>query len=123
MRICLVARAGLELVTFRSQSRRFSSTPHMSTKPLYIFLFTLQLSNLPRYTPPVPEHHSQEHPPDPFHISCPSHCLHFNHLSHNTLPQTLPTPQDSNIPPFFHPTIRPSRHPVIPSSRHPAIPP
>ena len=31
MRICLVARAGLELVTFRSQSRRFPSTPHMST--------------------------------------------------------------------------------------------
>ena len=30
-RICLVARAGLELVTFRSQSRRFPSTPHMST--------------------------------------------------------------------------------------------
>ena len=32
MRISLVARAGLELVTFRSQSRRFPSTPHMSTK-------------------------------------------------------------------------------------------
>ena len=31
MRICLVARAGLELVTFRSQSRRFPTTPHMST--------------------------------------------------------------------------------------------
>ena len=31
MRICLVARAGLELVTFRSQSRRFPSTPHMKT--------------------------------------------------------------------------------------------
>ena len=30
MRICLVARDGLELVTFRSQSRRFPSTPHMS---------------------------------------------------------------------------------------------
>ena len=30
--ICLVARAGLELVTMRSQSRRFPSTPHMSTK-------------------------------------------------------------------------------------------
>ena len=29
LRICLVARAGLELVTFRSQSRRFPSTPHM----------------------------------------------------------------------------------------------
>ena len=37
MRICLVARAGLELVTFRSQSRRFPSTPHMSTCPwMYI---------------------------------------------------------------------------------------
>ena len=32
MRICLAARAGLELVTFRSQSRGFPSTPHMSTK-------------------------------------------------------------------------------------------
>ena len=32
MRICLVARAGLELVTFRSQSRRFPSTPHMSCR-------------------------------------------------------------------------------------------
>ena len=30
-RICLVARAGLELVPFRSQSRRFPSTPHVST--------------------------------------------------------------------------------------------
>ena len=27
-----MARAGLELVTFRSQNRRFPSTPHMSTK-------------------------------------------------------------------------------------------
>ena len=26
-----LARAGLKLVTFRSQSRRFPSTPHMST--------------------------------------------------------------------------------------------
>ena len=31
-RIYLVARAGLERVTFRSQSQRFPSTPHMSTK-------------------------------------------------------------------------------------------
>ena len=31
LRICLVARGGLKLVTFRSQSRRFPSTPHMST--------------------------------------------------------------------------------------------
>ena len=30
-RICLVARAELELVTLRSQSRRLPSTPHMST--------------------------------------------------------------------------------------------
>ena len=37
MRICLVARAGLELVTFRSQSRRFPSTPHMST----LFMFAV----------------------------------------------------------------------------------
>ena len=29
--VCLVARAGLEFVTFRSQSGRFPSTPHMST--------------------------------------------------------------------------------------------
>ena len=51
MRICLVARAGLELVTFRSQSRRFHSTPHMSTfnidygrkavHCIYIFLYVL----------------------------------------------------------------------------------
>ena len=33
-RICLVARAGLELVTFRSQSRRFPATPHLITTRL-----------------------------------------------------------------------------------------
>ena len=37
-RICLVARAGLELVTFRSQSRRFPSTPHMSTNSQKYFI-------------------------------------------------------------------------------------
>ena len=47
MRICLVTRAGLELVTFRSQSRRFPSTPHMSTnitenmKANYYDIYTL----------------------------------------------------------------------------------
>ena len=45
-RICLVARARLELVTFRSQSRRFPSTPHMSTTSWIIRTYMIMYNHI-----------------------------------------------------------------------------
>ena len=116
-----------DLLSYFPNSYCYQQPWHIILLPFLPFPFTFSSSHFnpptfPGSPHPYP-HLSQEYPLYPFHISCPSHCLHFNHLSHNTLPQTLPTPQDSNIPPFFHPTIPPSHHPAISLSRHPATPP
>ena len=66
-RICLVARAGLELVTFRSQSRRFPSTPHVDkcTTNISVYITRLQVLHIIycyRSVIPALLHHLSSHP-------------------------------------------------------------
>ena len=79
MRICLVARARLELVTFRSQSRRFPSTPHMSTF-LYPFFRISIHARLSKKSWMLDVGHTVMSSRQFLHISLSTHWLHIGHL-------------------------------------------